>query len=162
MKWLAVVIALLGCSGKHAQDTPAPAPLVLVGDDGHGIITLAPNDAILDGTGALVGHVDWKTPEVIVGEVREALAFDIEPPGITITTTMGAWHVAVDGTRELRVDGKPAGKLTGVTRSKEGWRRLAALVLAIPMLPLPPVAPAPPDAAPEIVAPTPPPPPPSH
>jgi hypothetical protein len=132
--------------------------MTLSDDAGHAIAALTENDRISDSTGAEVGHVDWKTPEVIVGTYREALAFDVEIHGISVVTTMATFHVLVDESSELVVDGRRVGKLTGFSPSKEGWRRLAALVLAIPMLPTPPrAAPTP---ASEVASPPPPPPPP--
>ncbi|MEO6777066.1 MAG: hypothetical protein ABI467_29310 [Kofleriaceae bacterium] len=159
----ALLLAVLAC-GKHATPPPAkPTPLALAGDAGQVIVTLTPEDTLTDATGTAIGQVDWKPPVVTVGTTRETLAYDVEGAGISLVTTMGRFHVEVDAAMQLRVDDKPAGTLSGFARTKEGWQRLAALVLAIPMLPTPPersraAPPAPPPS--DNVAPPPPPPPP--
>jgi hypothetical protein len=117
---------------------------------------------ILDRSGKSVGHVEWSTPDVTIGDVRQRVTFEVESGGIAVTTMMGTWDVVVQNANELKVNGKHVGKLVAFVPTKDGWRRLAAVIVAIPMLPVvPPEDPA--DAAiptSEVPPATPPPPPP--
>jgi hypothetical protein len=159
MRGLALAIVLIGCSSQHA-DKPASGSLSVIDEGGRGIVTLSSKDELTDGAGLVIGRVDWRAPQVIIGDIRQPLVFDREPTGLSVSTPMGQFHAAVENGVELSVSGKHVGKLVGFSSTKEGWRHLAALVLAIPMLPTPPRGSSP-DAAVDLVPPPPPPPPPT-
>ncbi len=133
--------------------------LKLVDHSGQVIAAFAPNDAIVDTTGSVIARVDWKIPEVIVGDESETLKFDRVPEGISVATPTGELHATVDGTGELHVNGTSVGSLVGFDATDEEWRHLAALVFILPIVPKPaPVTPR--DASMDALDPPPPPPPP--
>jgi hypothetical protein len=161
--WLFFVIAM-GCSGHHVEDRPVVAPLSVVDDGGRTVVVLTPDNQVLDRSGKPVGRVEWSTAEVTIDDIRQPVTFEVESGGIAVTTMMGTWHVVVQNANELQVNGKHAGKLVAFAPTKDGWRRLAAVVVAIPMLPV-----TPPDNAVDAAVPTiepppplPPPPPPQQ
>jgi hypothetical protein len=161
--WLFLVITT-GCSGHHVEDKTGLVPLTLVDDGGQTVVSLTPDDQLRDRSGKPVGRVDWKTTEVTVGDIRQPVTFEVESGGIALTTMMGTWHVVVQNASELQVDGKHVGKLLAFAPTNDGWRRLAAVVVAIPTLPI-----VPPESRADAAAPTaepppppPPPPPPKH
>jgi hypothetical protein len=150
----------MGCSGHHVEDKPVVASLTVLDEDGRTVVALTPENQILDRSGEPFGRIDWRTSEVTVGDIRQPVTFEVEASGIAVTTMMGTWSVVVQNSNELQVNGKHLGTLVAFAPTKDGWRRLAAVVVAIPMLPVaPPEAPA--DAStPRTEAPPPPPPPP--
>jgi hypothetical protein len=130
-----VLFAFTVACGDKEKPAPAMTPALTLSKDGRAIATLTSDDAITDSRGAVVGKVNWNKPEVSVGSVSEVLAFDILDNSVSVVTAMGTFDVTVDDANQMHVNGAPAGTLAGFARTKDGWRRLAALVLAIPMLP---------------------------
>ncbi len=153
---LLVVITACSRSPKAARE-----PLVI-----SDTCTLTVANHVLDETGADVGTYDPATREVTVGSLRVPVGFTKAPDGIVVELQgLGPFIVHVHGD-EITIDNahvtKPlVARLSGFHGDR--WLELAALVTAIPILPVHEQIDAGVDsgaAGPEV--PPPPPPPPPH
>jgi hypothetical protein len=158
MRTLALLIAMTACSR-----TPKSAPEPLVISD---TCTLTTENHVLDETGADVGTFDPATREVTVGSIRLPVRFTKKPDGIEVEVEqIGPFIVHLHG-NDITIDNahvtKPlVARLSGFHVDR--WLELAALVTAIPILPVHEPIDAGVDsgaAGPEV--PPPPPPPPPH
>lgn len=147
-----ILCCLFACSSGHKA---TQQPLVI-----DGVCSLTTSDHVLDKGGTDVGLFDRARREVAIGSIRQPVKFTTEGEGIVVASELHPIHVQVTGDR-LRIDDKDLAVIEGFDKSR--WLDLAALVTAIPALPVREAVDAGIDSAGgDDVPPPPPPPPPTH
>lgn len=147
-----ILCLLIACSRKKHE----VVPLRIDDEQGKAIATLTVDHRVLDATGHDVGVFDPVAREVTIGAIRQPVKFTNVKNRVDVVTQLGTLNVVVTGER-VSLDGKSFGRLSGF---HDNWLELAALMTAIPALPVPKPIDAGLDATSEDVPPPPPPPPP--